>query len=190
MPPKNRAARLDDLFGEKKITPEHRQINTNVAIEIGKGPKPAAVPPRQVPPKPTSEQAKREEVRPQISDSMPSGDLSSEDDDPYVRDMRASWKSNAKASLQAQNAPQSSTQNRSEYPKNKQNGQVKPQASFHGHSNAKGDRDKEEPGKIAGKYCLFNPTTKFCYKYMKDPDDRVSRRFFAADKIWNRTWDL
>lgn len=51
-----------------------------------------------------------------------------------------------------------------------------------------------EPGSSSEKsgtqFCLFSLVIKFPYKYMKDPDDRVSRRFFAGHKIFHRGWDL
>ncbi len=43
---------------------------------------------------------------------------------------------------------------------------------------------------LVGKFCPLVLVTKFCYKYMDDPNDRVSRHFFASGKIWNRTWDM
>ena len=43
---------------------------------------------------------------------------------------------------------------------------------------------------LVGRFCPFTLVTKFCYKYMDDPNDRVSKRFFASGKIWNRTWDM
>jgi hypothetical protein len=43
---------------------------------------------------------------------------------------------------------------------------------------------------LIGRYCPLALVTKFCYKYMDDPNDRVSRHFFASGKIWNRTWDM
>lgn len=43
---------------------------------------------------------------------------------------------------------------------------------------------------LIGRFCLFSLVTKFCYKYMDDPNDRVSKHFFASGKIWNRTWDM
>jgi hypothetical protein len=49
------------------------------------------------------------------------------------------------------------------------------------------DRD-DHP--LIGRYCPLMLVTKFCYKYMDDPNDRVSRHFFASGKIWNRTWKM
>lgn len=43
---------------------------------------------------------------------------------------------------------------------------------------------------LSGRFCLFGLVTKFCYKYMDDPDDCISKKFFAAGKIWQREWDL
>ncbi|EXJ92416.1 hypothetical protein A1O3_00967 [Capronia epimyces CBS 606.96] len=39
-------------------------------------------------------------------------------------------------------------------------------------------------------FCQFSLAAKFPYKYMNDSNDRVSRRFFAANKFYERTWDL
>jgi hypothetical protein len=41
-----------------------------------------------------------------------------------------------------------------------------------------------------GHFCQLSLVTKFPYKYMADGNDRVSRRFFAGQRIWERTWDL
>jgi hypothetical protein len=54
-----------------------------------------------------------------------------------------------------------------------------------GLSNIDGDGNR-----LIGRFCPFMPVTKFCYKYMDDPNDRVSKHFFAAGKIWNRKWDM
>ena len=43
---------------------------------------------------------------------------------------------------------------------------------------------------VVGRYCQFNLAAKFPYKYMNDPNDRVSRHFFAANKFYNRKWDV
>jgi hypothetical protein len=43
---------------------------------------------------------------------------------------------------------------------------------------------------LFGRFCALSLVTKFCYKYMDDPGDRVSKRFFASGKIWNRPWDM
>lgn len=52
---------------------------------------------------------------------------------------------------------------------------------------SKADRDGHP---LVGRFCPLMLVTKFCYKYMDDPNDRVSRHFFASGKIWNRTWDM
>ncbi len=41
-----------------------------------------------------------------------------------------------------------------------------------------------------GHFCQFGLVTKFPYKYMSDENDRVSRHFFANQKIYERGWDL
>ncbi|EXJ85621.1 hypothetical protein A1O1_05987 [Capronia coronata CBS 617.96] len=41
-----------------------------------------------------------------------------------------------------------------------------------------------------GHFCQFSLAAKFPYKYMNDSNDRVSRRFFAQNKFYERTWDL
>ncbi|KIX06245.1 uncharacterized protein Z518_04220 [Rhinocladiella mackenziei CBS 650.93] len=43
---------------------------------------------------------------------------------------------------------------------------------------------------VTGRFCLFTLAAKFPYKYMNDSHDRVSRHFFAANKFYDRTWDL
>ncbi len=49
------------------------------------------------------------------------------------------------------------------------------------------DRDGQP---LVGRFCPLMLVTKFCYKYMDDPNDRVSKHFFASGKIWNRIWDM
>jgi hypothetical protein len=43
---------------------------------------------------------------------------------------------------------------------------------------------------VTGRFCHFGLAAKFPYKYMNDPNDRVSRHFFAANKFYSRPWDL
>lgn len=43
---------------------------------------------------------------------------------------------------------------------------------------------------IHGRFCTFSQVVKFPYRFMHDPEDRVSRRFFAGGKIYQRNWDL
>ncbi len=52
---------------------------------------------------------------------------------------------------------------------------------------SKADRDGNP---LVGRFCPLPLVTKFCYKYMDDPNDRISRHFFASGKIWSRTWDM
>ena len=44
--------------------------------------------------------------------------------------------------------------------------------------------------KVTGQFCQFLLAAKFPYKYMNDPNDRVSRHFFASNKFYAREWDL
>lgn len=44
--------------------------------------------------------------------------------------------------------------------------------------------------KATGHFCIFSLVSKFPYKYMKDPADQVSKRFFAANKFYAREWDM
>jgi hypothetical protein len=48
----------------------------------------------------------------------------------------------------------------------------------------------EDGNPLIGRFCPFSLVTKFCYKYMNDPNDRVSKHFFASGKIWERTWTM
>ena len=41
-----------------------------------------------------------------------------------------------------------------------------------------------------GHFCVFSLVQKFPYKYMNDGNDRVSRRFFASDRFFERKWDM
>ncbi|KIW73243.1 hypothetical protein PV04_01377 [Phialophora macrospora] len=43
---------------------------------------------------------------------------------------------------------------------------------------------------VIGHFCQFHLAAKFPYKYMSDPNDRVSRHFFASNKFYSRSWDL
>lgn len=43
---------------------------------------------------------------------------------------------------------------------------------------------------LVGQFCIFSQVVKFPYKYMQDPENRVSRRFFANEKIFERSWDM
>lgn len=43
---------------------------------------------------------------------------------------------------------------------------------------------------LLGRFCLFNLVVKFPYKYMQDPSGEVSQEFFAAEKVYNRKWDM
>lgn len=43
---------------------------------------------------------------------------------------------------------------------------------------------------LIGRFCLFNLVVRFPYKYMQDPDSAVSREFFAAEKVYERNWDM
>ena len=51
--------------------------------------------------------------------------------------------------------------------------------------------DKDRFGnKCTGHFCVFPLVQKFPYKYMVDGNDRVSRRFFARDRFFDRKWDM
>ncbi|KAK5084682.1 hypothetical protein LTR05_005760 [Lithohypha guttulata] len=41
-----------------------------------------------------------------------------------------------------------------------------------------------------GRFCVFNLVTKFPYKYLQDPGNRVSKHFFAGGQIYQRNWNL
>lgn len=43
---------------------------------------------------------------------------------------------------------------------------------------------------LVGQFCVFSQVVKFPYKYMQDPESRVSRRFFASEQIYERGWDV
>ena len=43
---------------------------------------------------------------------------------------------------------------------------------------------------LTGRFCPLTLVAKFPYKYMMDPDDRVSRHFFAQNKFYQRKWDM
>ena len=41
-----------------------------------------------------------------------------------------------------------------------------------------------------GHFCVWPLVAKFPYKYMQDPEGKVSRRFFASEKIFERNWKV
>jgi hypothetical protein len=43
---------------------------------------------------------------------------------------------------------------------------------------------------VIARFCQFSLAAKFPYKYMNDPNDRVSRHYFASNKFYARKWDL
>lgn len=44
--------------------------------------------------------------------------------------------------------------------------------------------------KATGHFCIFSLVAKLPYKYMRDPNDQVSKRFFAYNKFYDREWDV
>jgi len=40
------------------------------------------------------------------------------------------------------------------------------------------------------RFCIWSLVAKFPYKYMQDPGSKVSRRFFASEKIYGRGWHV
>lgn len=67
----------------------------------------------------------------------------------------------------------------------------------HGDAPVDGDEDRtreQEPEssskKLLARYCSFALVLKFPYKYMQDPDDKVSQAFFAREQAYVRNWDL
>ena len=48
----------------------------------------------------------------------------------------------------------------------------------------------EDDNPVIGHFCVFSCVAKFPYKYMKDPNDQVSQRFFASNKFYAREWDV
>lgn len=43
---------------------------------------------------------------------------------------------------------------------------------------------------LIGRFCIFTLVTKFPYKFMHDPNSRVSRRFFASEQVFKRNWNM
>ncbi|KAK5940303.1 hypothetical protein PMZ80_007723 [Knufia obscura] len=41
-----------------------------------------------------------------------------------------------------------------------------------------------------GRFCVWSLVAKFPYKYMQDPDSKVSKRFFASEKVFERGWHV
>lgn len=121
--------------------------------------------------------------------------LTSSDDDEYVRAFRKA------PALKPENTVKVGKKNSilsgyhpNEQPKAKVRGESGSDAITRSEANdeqddgfSKADRDGHP---LVGRFCPLMLVTKFCYKYMDDPNDRVSRHFFASGKIWNRTWDM
>ncbi|KIW15356.1 hypothetical protein PV08_05402 [Exophiala spinifera] len=59
----------------------------------------------------------------------------------------------------------------------------------HGQIQSIPDSEEQNP-ETTRQYCQFLLAAKFPYKYMNDGDDRVSKRFFANNKFYNRDWDI
>jgi hypothetical protein len=47
-----------------------------------------------------------------------------------------------------------------------------------------------EGNPLIGHFCPLVLVAKFPYKYIVDTNDRISRRFFAENKFYQRTWDM
>ncbi|KAJ9620758.1 hypothetical protein H2204_012168 [Knufia peltigerae] len=179
-------SRLDRLFAGKPLptppVPGELHFSEKELKEISQKPcqTPAAEQcPQNVPTLPTSQ-------------PTPAADVwsSSEDEDDYV----AAFKS--KPSMKAQNQqPTKESEHVSTIAKSSgasiykssNPSMLEPAA----HDNVKSVLDSnEQQGKVTGEFCQFFLTAKFPYKYMNDGDDKVSKRFFAANKFYNRDWDI
>lgn len=56
------------------------------------------------------------------------------------------------------------------------------------------DEEYNEPASSSteciGRFCIFSLVVKFPYKYMRDPNSRVSQRFFSRKKVYERNWKM
>lgn len=51
-------------------------------------------------------------------------------------------------------------------------------------------QNDDQGNKAIGHFCQLGLVIKFPYKYMVDENDRVSKHFFANQKIYERKWNL
>jgi hypothetical protein len=186
----SKADRLKKLFETDSLPPPPQPNSSHLAdTEII-----SKMPPAQQPWKvPKAAQTPRKITR---SPPRTGGDidqLTSSDDDEYVRAFKKTpamkLDSNAKAK---KTKPVTGYQS---------NGRPRPKVrSKTGENTTKDGAGKGEDDGVSivdkdghpliGRFCPLMLVTKFCYKYMDDPNDRVSRHFFASGKIWNRTWKM
>jgi hypothetical protein len=119
--------------------------------------------------------------------------LTSSDDDEYIR----AFKKTPKMKADTLAKPRTKTPKSSGH---KNNNMPRARVRLQTGDFARGDADHHGDDGIStadkhghpllGRFCSLTLVTKFCYKYMDDPNDRVSKHFFAAGKVWNRRWDM
>lgn len=184
----SRADRLKKLFEGDSLPPPPDPNKSHIAdTEIL-----SHMQPLQRPPKPKVVHAPRKGTRPLGTDNH---QLSSSDDDEYVRAFRKVPSIKLKATIQ----PTKETSTMSGYRHGKgPKGKVRRETGTDAAGQKDLDREEEEgvPNAdqdghpLIGRFCPLTLVTKFCYKYMDDPNDCVSTQFFASGKIWKRTWDM
>ncbi len=121
--------------------------------------------------------------------------LTSSDDDEYVRAFRKAPA--LKPETKTETGKKTSISSRphfNEQPRSKARARSDIYATTKSDANDEKDDGVSETDRdghpLVGRFCPLPLVTKFCYKYMDDPNDRVSRHFFASGRIWNRTWDM
>lgn len=118
--------------------------------------------------------------------------LTSSDDDEYVRAFRKtpSIKSEI-ASKSRKNSSKDSSRSPAQHPGQRPTEKARSDGTDADQEVDDGVSQMDRDGNpLIGRFCPLMLVTKFCYKYMDDPNDRVSKHFFASGKIWNRTWDM
>lgn len=183
--PTSKADRLNKLFETDSLPPLPDPSKSHIAdTEIQ--------PPQQPWEVPQVAQIPKRIINPPPRTGRDIDQLTSSDDDEYVRAFKHI------PTMKAESKPQE-TSTLGGHPDDKKQ---KPKAKSKASTNAavrneagqeiddglpNVDRDGHA---LVGRFCPLTLVTKFCYKYMDDPNDRVSRHFFASGKIWNRTWDM
>jgi hypothetical protein len=188
--PTSRADRLEKLFGKDSLPPPPEPNSSHLAdTEII-----SKMPPAQQPWKvPKVAQTPRKITRSPPRTGRDLDQLTSSDDDEYIRAFKKTpaMKEESKAKANRTGPSTKDQQNRGSKAKVRTKSGHVPTNVGAGEEEDDGVSVVDKDGHpLIGRYCPLVLVSKFCYKYMDDPNDRVSRHFFASGKIWNRTWKM
>jgi hypothetical protein len=189
--PTSRADRLDKLFQRDSLPPHPDPNQPHIAdTEMISKMQPAQAS-REVP---TVAQKPNKVTKPPPQTSRDIDQLTSSDDDEYIR----AFQKMPVIKIETGKKDGKKTSKSSDHgQKEKPHAKVRPQTARASEGRkVNQDRGNSMPNAegdgypLIGRFCIFTLVTKFCYKYMDDPNDRVSKHFFASGKIWNRKWDM